>query len=65
MVSAQTLIWYGIAGGAAAVAVSLLYGRYIRREPQMVAAGGGLTLFALLMLLFAAGALAAGIVSGE
>ncbi|MGI8642644.1 MAG: hypothetical protein ACR2LS_00810 [Thermomicrobiales bacterium] len=62
--SAQTLIWYGIAGGAAAVAASLLYARYVRREPQMVAAGSGLTLFALLMLLFAVGALAAGVVSG-
>lgn len=62
--SAQTLIWYGIAGGAMAVAVSLLYSRYVRREPRMVAAGSGLTLFALLMVIFAIGAAAAGYVSG-
>ncbi len=60
----QTLIWYGIAGGATAVAISLLYARYVRREPQMVAAGSGLTLFALLMVIFALGAAAAGLASG-
>lgn len=63
--SAQTLIWYGIAGGAAAVALSLVYARYVKREPQMVAAGSGLMLFALLMVFFTIGAAAAGYISSE
>lgn len=59
----QPLIWFGVAGGAAAYAFSLLHARYIRRTPHAVRSGGGFALFALLMLLFAIGAAAAGAVA--
>lgn len=59
----QALIYFGVAGGALALALSLLYTRYIRRDPQAVRSGGGFTLFAVCMLLFALGAAAAGLVS--
>ena len=60
---AQSLIWFGVAGAAAVVAVSLLYARYVRKESRAVRSRGGFTLFALCLLLFAAGAAAAGIAS--
>ncbi len=56
----QALIWFGVAGGAAAYALSLLHARYIKRTPHAVRSGGGFALFALLMLLFAVGAAVAG-----
>ncbi len=59
----QALIYFGAAGGALALAVSLLYARYVRRDPQAIRSGGGFTLFAICMLLFAVGAAAAGLVS--
>ncbi|MBA3336394.1 MAG: hypothetical protein H0T49_02385 [Chloroflexia bacterium] len=58
--SGQALVWFGIAGGGAAFAASLLHARYIQRTPQAVRSRGSFTLFALLMLLFALGATAAG-----
>lgn len=58
---AQALIWFGVAGGAAAFAVSLLVDRYVRKAPRAVRSGGGFTLFAVFMLLFAVGAAAAGV----
>ena len=61
--SAQTLIWYGIAGGAAVFAGSLLYARYVAKDPRAVRSRGSYTLFAIFMLLFALGALAAGVAS--
>ena len=60
---AQSLIWFGVAGAAAAVAASLLYARYVRKESRAVRSRGGFTLFALCLLLFSAGATAAGIAS--
>ncbi len=57
---AQALIWFGVAGGAGAVALSLLHARYVRKEAQAVRSGGGFTLFALFLLLFAVGAAIAG-----
>ena len=57
---AQALIWFGVAGGAAAFAVSLLVDRYVRKAPRAVRSGGGFTLFALVMILFALGAAVAG-----
>ncbi len=59
----QAIVWFGIAGGAAAVALTLLYNRYVRRTPQAVRAGGSFALFAGFLFLFALGALAAGIAS--
>ena len=58
---AQALIWFGVAGGAAAFAASLLIDRYVRKAPRAVRSGGGFTLFALFMLLFAVGAAIAGV----
>ena len=60
-VGPQALIWFGVAGGAAAFGLSLLYSRYVRKETQAVRSGGGFALFAVLMLLFAVFAVVAGI----
>ena len=60
---AQAIIWFGIAGGATALALSLLYARFVRRDPQAVRSGGGFTLFALCLLLFGIGAVVAGYAS--
>lgn len=57
---AQSLIWFVAAGGAALLALSLLHARYVRREAMAVRSGGGFVLFALCLLLFAAGAAVAG-----
>ena len=60
---AQSLVWFGIAGGAVVFALSLLHARYIARQPRAVRSRGSYTLFALLMLFFALGAAAAGVAS--
>jgi hypothetical protein len=60
---AQTLVWFGIAGGAAVFALSLLHARYIARQPRAVQSRGGFTLFAIVMLLFAVAAAIAGLFS--
>ncbi|HET8523623.1 MAG TPA: hypothetical protein VFL82_10325 [Thermomicrobiales bacterium] len=60
---AQTLVWFGIAGGAALFALSLLHARYIARQPRAVQSRGGFTLFAIVMLIFAIGAAVAGFIS--
>jgi hypothetical protein len=57
----QAFIWFGVAGGAAALGFSLLYARYVRRDVTAVRSGGGFTLFALFMFACALGALAAGL----
>ena len=62
---AQSLVWFGIGGGAALFALSLLRRRYVAREQYAVGSRGGFTLFAILMLIFAAGAIAAGIASAR
>jgi hypothetical protein len=59
----QALVWFGIAGGAAAFALSLLHARYIAKQPRAVQSKGSFTLFAILMLVFAAGAAVAGILT--
>jgi len=61
--NAQTLVWFGIAGGAFVFALSLLHARYIAKQHRAVQSRGSYTLFALLMMLFALGAAAAGIIS--
>lgn len=62
-VGPQAIIYFGIAGGAAALALSLLYDRYIRRDPRAVHSRGGFTYFAIFMLMFSLGAAIAGIVA--
>lgn len=59
-VRTQALIYFGLAGGAAALGVSLLIARYGRRDPQALRSGGAYTFFAACMFLFALGAAAAG-----
>ena len=59
------MIYFGIAGGSLALALTLLHARYVRRDPQAVRSGGGFTFFAACMLLFALGATAAGFVSWQ
>ena len=60
-----SLLWFGIGGGAAVFSLSLVYQRYVKRTPQAVQSRGSFTLFAILMLLFALGASAAGIASSS
>lgn len=62
---AQSLVWFGIGGGAALFALSLLRQRYVTREQHAVRSRGGFTLFAILMLVFAVGAIVAGIASAR
>lgn len=59
----QAIIYFGIAGGAAALALTLLFERYIRRDPRAVHSRGGFTYFAIFMLMFSLGAAIAGIVA--
>jgi hypothetical protein len=59
------MIYFGAAGGSLALALSLLYARYVRRDPHAVRSGGGFTFFAFCLLLFALGAAAAGLVSAR
>ncbi len=62
---AQTLVWFGISGGAAVFAGSLLVQRYVKRVPRAVESRGSFTLFAILMLCFAAGAFIAGLIAAN
>jgi uncharacterized membrane protein YidH (DUF202 family) len=64
-VGPQALIYFGVAAGSLTLALSLLYARYVRRDPQAVRSRGGFTLFAVCLLLFALGAAAAGLVSAR
>lgn len=56
----QALLYFGISGGTLLMAISLLRKRYIERDQTAVGSGGGYTMFAILMLLFAIGAFLAG-----
>ena len=60
---AQTIVWFGISGGALVFALSLLRQRYITKTPRAMQSRGSFTLFAILMLIFAFGALVAGLAS--
>jgi hypothetical protein len=60
---AQSLLWFGIAGGAALFGLSLLHARYVKKDQRAIRSRGGFTLFAIFMLIFAAGAFLAGLVS--
>lgn len=58
-------MWFGIGGGAAVFSISLLYQRYIKKTPQATQSRGSITLFAILMMLFALGAVFAGLASAS
>ena len=61
----QALVYFGISGGTLLLALSLLRKRYIERDQIAVSSGGGYTMFAILMILFAIGAFFAGYFSGS
>lgn len=61
----QALIYFGVAGGSLALALSLLYTRYVRQDRHAVQSGGGFAFFAIFMLLFAVGAAVAGYTSWQ
>jgi hypothetical protein len=56
----QALVYFGISGGTFFLALSLLRKRYLERDRAAVTSGGGYTMFAILMLIFSAGAFFAG-----
>jgi len=60
MLGAQSIVWFGVSVAATALAISLLYTRYVRKDAQAVRAGGGFALFAFFLFVFAAGAAVAG-----
>jgi hypothetical protein len=63
VMNAQGAIWFIIAAVAFGAGVKLLYRRFVVKETASVESRGGTTLFALCMILFSLGALAAGLVS--
>jgi len=60
---AQSLLWFGIAGGAGWFALTILWQRYVKRTRMAVQSRGSYTMFAILMLFFACAAAVAGIMS--
>ena len=62
---AQSLVWFGISGGAAIFAGSLLYQRYVKREVRAVESRCSFTLFAILMVCFAAAAFLVGLLTAS
>jgi hypothetical protein len=64
-VGPQSILWFGIAGGSLALAASLLYSRFVRRDQQAVRSGSGSTLFAICLILFGIGAVVAGFASSR
>lgn len=64
-VGPQALIYFGIAGGSLALAITLLYARFVRRDQGAVRSRGGFAFFAGCLVLFAIGAAIAGYVSAQ
>lgn len=62
--SGQSLVYFGVGGGAFVLAIQLLRQRYLAKDRQAVRSGGGYTGFALILILFAVGAVLAGIFAG-
>lgn len=60
---AQSILWFGISGGAMIFALSLIRQRYITKTPRAMQSRGSFTMFAILMLIFSFGALVAGLAS--
>jgi hypothetical protein len=57
---AQAIVWFGIGGGAAMFAISLLYQRFIQKLPKAVNSGSSFVMFAGMMTAFAIFAIVAG-----
>jgi hypothetical protein len=64
-VGPQALIYFGIAGGSLALAVTLLYSRFVSKEQSAVRSRGGFAFFAGCLILFAVFAAVAGYVSAQ
>ncbi len=62
--SGQSLVYFGISGGALLLAIQLLRQRFVAKDRQAVRSGGGYVGFALVLTLFAAGAFLAGMIAG-
>ncbi|MGI9252590.1 MAG: hypothetical protein ACR2J8_02495 [Thermomicrobiales bacterium] len=58
----QAVIWFGLSIAAACFAGSALWKRFVKKDPQAIRSGAGFMLFVVCLLLFAFGALIAGIV---
>jgi hypothetical protein len=62
-VGAQSILWFAIGVVALLSGMRLLFRRYVLKSPQSVQSRGSYALFAVFMLIFAAGAFAAGLIS--
>jgi hypothetical protein len=62
---AQAAVWFVLAIIAAFGGVRLLVERYVTKKRTAVQSRGGATLFAICMLIFAAGAFAAGLIAAS
>ena len=62
-VGPQAVVWFGISAGATIFALFALYKRFVTKDPQAIRSGTGFILFVLCLVLFAVGALLAGIVN--
>ena len=62
--SGQSLVYFGISGGALILAIQLLRQRFVAKDRQAVRSAGGYVGFALVLILFAAGAFLAGLIAG-
>lgn len=59
----QAIVWFGIGGGAALFAVSLLYQRFIQKLPKAVNSGSSFVMFAGMMVAFSIFAVIAGLLT--
>ncbi|MEJ7839176.1 MAG: hypothetical protein WKF81_10180 [Thermomicrobiales bacterium] len=57
----QAIVWFGIGGGAALFALSLLCQRFIQKLPKAVDSGSSFVMFSGMMVAFALFAILAGI----
>ncbi len=61
--SAQSIVWFVIAAGALVSALRVFNRRFIKKEQYAVGSNGGFTMFGVLMLLVAAAAAGAGLLT--
>lgn len=59
----DSILWFGISGGTAWFAGTLLWQRYVKRTPYAIQSRGSFLLFAIFALIFSVGALAAGFIT--
>lgn len=62
---AQAIVWFLIAAAAGGAALRLFVNQYIMKKPNGLHSRGGVTLFAVCLLLFAIGALVAGFMTAS